>query len=139
MIADNLLPVIARRGAKPPRKPRQHPEADLQAQVCKFLTHALPKDAWFGAVPLGGGGRIRGQQLKRTGSKAGTPDILVIHQGMAIWLELKAPKGPVSDAQLYCHAQLRRAASAVYIVRSLDDTIAALTDFGVPLRAKVAA
>lgn len=117
---------------------RQHPEADLQAQVCKFLAHALDGNSWFGAVPLGGGGRMRGQQLKRTGSKAGTPDILVISEGRAIWLELKSQKGTVSDAQLYCHAQLTRAKSPVYVVRSLDDVIEALGYHHVPLRARLA-
>jgi hypothetical protein len=118
---------------------RQHPEADLQAQVCKFLALALPRDAWFGAVPLGGGGRLRGATLKRTGSKAGTPDVLIIANGAALWLELKSKRGTVSDAQLYCHNQLRRAGSPVYVVRTLGDAIEALGHHRIPLRAQVAA
>lgn len=118
---------------------RQSPEEDLQASVCKFLTHALDGNSWFGSVPLGGGGLSRGMRIKRTGARKGTPDILLINDGRALWLELKSPRGRVSDDQLYCHGQLRQARSPVYVVRSLDDVIAALTQAGVPMRAKVAA
>lgn len=118
---------------------RQRPEEALQTAVCKFLTFALAGNSWFGAIPLGGGGRLRGATLRRTGSKAGTPDLLILNDGRAIWLELKSEKGRVSDAQLYCHEQLKRARSPVYICRSVDDVIAALTAAGVPLKAEIAA
>jgi hypothetical protein len=118
---------------------RQAPEASFQTQVGRFLDAALDGNSWWSAIPLGGGGRLRGQQLKRTGTKAGIPDILVTHGGRAVWIELKAPRGIVSDAQLYCHAQLRRSQCPVSVCKSIDDVIAALQAAGVPLRAKVAA
>jgi hypothetical protein len=117
---------------------RRQPEAALQTQVCHFLSLSLDGNSWYTAIPLGGGGRLRGAQLKRTGTKPGVPDILVTNDGRAIWLELKTPRGALSDAQRYCHEQIKRARCPVYIVRSIDDVIAALQAAGVPLRAKVA-
>lgn len=118
---------------------RNNPEEQLQTAVCKFLALALDGNSWFGSVPLGGGGLSRGARLKRTGARKGTPDLLVINDGRCFWLELKAPRGVVTDDQLYCHAQLRKARSPVYIVRSIDDAIAALQAAGVPLKARLAA
>ena len=89
-------------------------------------------------MPLGGGGFNHGAKNKRLGTKKGLPDILVISGGHATWLELKAPKGRVQEAQEMCHAELREAGCGVYIVRSLDDLEAALRDAGVPVKARAA-
>ena len=77
---------------------------------------------------------MRGAILKSIGYSAGTPDILVIDGGRAVWLELKAPKGRVSDAQRACHEALHLAGAIVHVVRSLDEAIAALRWSCVPLR-----
>lgn len=119
---------------------RQHVEDDFQEQVCRFLDHALPRDAEYHAVPNGGArGRLEAWRLKKQGVKAGAPDIIVVHGGRYIGLENKAPKGRASDAQLYMHRRLRDAGAQIYICKTLDDVAVALTDAGVPLRAKVAA
>jgi hypothetical protein len=122
----------------PPRR-RQRPEQTLQAAVAKFLRHALGPETWWGAIPLGGGGRVRGGVLQRTGTRAGTPDLEIIYKGRVVWLELKAPKGRLSDNQLYTHRQLRNAGSPVYVCRSLDDVMVALRLSGIPLRGRLVA
>lgn len=134
-IADEMtvLPATATTLPTFPRR-RQQPEQALQTQVVKFLRAALAGNSWFGSVPLGGGGASRGRTLKRTGAVAGTPDMLLVNDGRAIWIELKAPKGVVSDAQLYAHQQLRQAGSLVFVCRSLDEVIEAMRSAGVPLR-----
>lgn len=121
-----------------PGQRRLHQEADLQTQVCAYLQMAMDGNSWFSAIPLGGGGGIRGALLKRTGTKAGIPDIVCINDGRAIWLELKRKGGTVSDVQLFCHEQLRRARSPVYVCRNIDDVVAALKTAGFPLKATVA-
>lgn len=115
---------------------RQRPEEQLQATVCAFLDWALAGNSWYTAIPLGGGGEARGRRLKRTGTKAGTPDILVTNDGRAIWLELKAEHGALSTVQRFQHEQIRRTRCPVYTCKSLDDVIAGLTECGVPLRAE---
>lgn len=119
---------------------RERPEELLQAQVCKFLTHALDGNSMFFAVPNGGlRSRTEAIRFKATGTIAGICDLFVINDGRLIGIELKAERGRLSDAQLYYHEKLRRARVPVSICRSLDDVIAALQTAGVPLRAQVAA
>jgi len=117
---------------------RAQPEEQLQMTVCKFLTHALDGNSMFFAVPNGGlRSRSEAARFKATGTVAGIPDICVVNDGRLIGLELKAPKGRLSDAQLYCHERLRRARVPVSVCRSLDEVIEALRSAGVPLRASV--
>lgn len=118
---------------------RAQPEQALQRQVAQFLAVALDGNSWFSSMPLGGGGRLRGAILHGLGVKRGLPDMLVINDGRAIWLELKAAKGRVSEGQQDCHAALSSARSPVAVCKSIDDVIAALVAAGVPLRAKLEA
>jgi len=109
----------------------------LQRQIAQFLAVGLAGNSWFSAFPLGGGGKVRGAILRSMGTKEGTPDLIVINDGRAIFLEVKSYTGAVSEAQKRCHAELRRARCPVYVVRSLDEVVNALTASGVPLRAMV--
>ena len=112
----------------------QRPEQILHRQIAVFLDVALAGNATWTTIPLGGGGKLRGSILKGLGAKQGFPDVMVLDAGRAIFLELKAPKGRVSPAQEACHRALRRAGAPVYIIRSLEEAIAALRQAGVPLR-----
>lgn len=118
---------------------RAQPEQALQRQVAEFLSVALAGNSWFSSMPLGGGGRLRGAILHGLGVKAGLPDVLVVNDGRAIWLELKARNGRVSTGQQLCHNDLSRARCPVAVCKSLDDVIAALRAAGVPLRISEAA
>lgn len=119
------------------RKPQ--PEQALQRQVAQFLAVALDGNSWFSSMPLGGGGKLRGAILHGLGVKRGLPDVLVINDGRAIWIELKVGKGRVSEGQRECHLALARARCPVAVCRSLNEVIMALTDAGVPLCAELAA
>ena len=127
---------------------RKQPEQILQRQIAQFLKLALPTpEAWFTAIPAGGGGKTRGGILRGMGYKAGTPDILVIYdRGSSganmilldvIWLELKSPDGTLSKAQKLCRSDLITAGCKWALCRTLDDVERALKHFGVPLRASV--
>ena len=122
---------------------RKTPETDLQRAVAKYLTLALPfPDAWFTSIPAGWGGKVRGP-----GYKAGTPDMLVIHnvghvapfpRTVVIWLELKSPNNWLTKPQKQCRNDLVAAGCKWALVRTLNDVERALKRFGVPLRASVA-
>ncbi len=122
---------------------RKQPEQTFQCQVKEYLDLALPTpDAWYTAIPAGGGGKVRGAILKGMGYRAGTPDMLVIYKPGAwitgvIWLELKSVSGKLSKAQKLCRDDLIAAGCKWALVRSLDDVENALKRFGVPLRATV--
>lgn len=112
-------------------------EQQLQAQIATYLSLALPVDARFHHSPSEGKRGWKSQvALKSSGFSAGWPDIEVVWQGKIYFLELKSQKGRVSPAQAECHAGLVAAGACVAIVRSLDEAVARLIEWGVPLRAK---
>jgi hypothetical protein len=114
-------------------------EYELHCQVVKFLNHALDGNSTF-FHPANGGYRhaTEAKKLKAMAVMPGLPDLGLIVDGRIIWLEIKRAKGSyLSPAQHYCHEQLRRARSPVYVIRSLDDLEAALASAGIPVKARV--
>jgi hypothetical protein len=115
------------------------PEERLHRDIADYLTLTLCDTVFWTTIPLGGGGRLRGAILRGMGVRPGLPDILVIDCGHALWIEVKTSKGVVSAAQKICHEMLRLARSHVTVVRSLEDVERALIQWGVPLKARIAA
>ncbi len=99
----------------------RHPEAALQRQIVGYLSWALAPPAWFTTIGHGGGGLMRGMILKGMGMKAGVPDLMILYDKNAYFVELKAAKGVLSDAQKATHAALWAAKCPVAVVRSLDE------------------
>ncbi len=118
---------------------RQHPEAALQRTVKRYLDVALPSDCWWTTIPAGGGGKVRGAIIKGMGYKPGTPDIEIIWQGQAHFIELKAGKQPLSKVQDACHADLVAAGAHVAVCRSVAAVEGTLRGWGLPLRATTGA
>ena len=114
-------------------------EAEVHRTVADYLRFTLPDDSWWTTFPLGGGGRARGQSLKRAGTVKGTPDILVIFRGRAYWFELKTATGRVSPEQREQHDRLFEVGSFVAVIRSLADVDDALDRWAIPRSARVAA
>jgi hypothetical protein len=147
---NQLRPATARhagRGARPvsvaspcpapassPPQRRKHPEEDLQREVVKFLAKSLCGRSLVFHVPNGGRRSFtEAKRFKSMGVLPGMVDLGVINDGRLIGLELKAPKGRVSDTQAWCHARLRACGAPVFICRSLADVVAALKTMGVPM------
>ena len=124
---------------KPPSR-RRAPELMLHKAVAAYLNAVLPTIAWYTTIPAGGGGLIRGANLKACGYKAGTPDICIVYAGMAYWIELKAKDGRVSDEQKDTITRISFAGSPAEVCRSIDDVRAVLAMWRIPtLEAKRAA
>lgn len=121
---------------------RRHEEADLQASVMAFLAWALPPDAIAHHSP-GEGKRTRRAQgeLKRSGYQRGWPDIEIVwrRQPHPIFVELKAAKGAVSEAQREMHRRLTYIGCDVLVCRTPEGVECALRELGLPLRGSVAA
>ena len=81
-----------RTGAK---TPRQHPEADLQATVVKYLTWALPKGIEWTATLSGAHlGENQRKVAKETGLRRGLSDFVLVRPAAgAFFLEVKPPRG----------------------------------------------
>lgn len=114
-------------------------EAEFHNSVASFLNAALHPVVFWTTFPAGGGGRFRGMRLKRAGLRPGVPDILIFFGGRAFGVELKTKKGSLSCEQKGCHMDLSIAGVAVKVCRSLLDVEHALTEWKIPLRARVAA
>jgi hypothetical protein len=53
----------------------------------------------------------------------GTPDLFVVLNGKAAWIEVKTETGKVSEAQEEMHTRLINMGQRVIIARSIDDVI----------------
>jgi hypothetical protein len=113
---------------------RAAPEQRLQRAVADYLAWALLPPTWFTAIPAGGGGELRGRILKGMGLRAGVPDILIVHEGRAHWVELKSARGSLSEAQRTTHSALTATGCPVVVCRALDDVQAALTAWRIATR-----
>lgn len=137
-----VLPARTPRKRAPSSKPRGHPEQSLQQAVAAYLWTVLEPPTFFtsighGGFPLGGTreeARIKGARLKKSGLKPGVPDVLIVHNGRALFLELKTSKGVVSENQKTAHKWIVASGGLVAVCRSVDDVKGILDVWGVPTR-----
>lgn len=112
-------------------------ETDVEKALTRWLSIALPDDAVSFHVPNGARlGARQVWQMKAAGMVAGIPDRVVVWNGLAFFMEIKGPKGRLSEAQIEMHERLRRTGCPVAVVRSIDDAEAFLDSVGLPLRAR---
>jgi hypothetical protein len=124
---------------KKSRKDGYDTEEPFQVETALFLDFVLPQHSWWCHVPNGGHRHMLvGANLKRQGTRAGTPDNLVIWQGRAYWIELKARYGTLKASQKTTIPAIEAAGSPVAVARTLEDVGAALIAWGIPLRASLA-
>lgn len=117
-------------------------ESNAQCAIVAFLRRSLPSTYRVISVP---NGRFQAEprtiaRLKREGLTPGVWDILVLrNDGWFASLEIKADGGRLSLDQKEWGDWLASGGASAAVVRSLEECIAALNEFGVPLRARVAA
>lgn len=109
------------------------PEHALQVKVLAHLTQYGRPDLYWFAIP---NGDLRhpsvGRRLKAEGVKPGSPDLCVmLEAGRTGWLELKAPRGVLSDAQKGFAARADRLGHLWAVARNMEQAIEALTSWGV--------
>jgi hypothetical protein len=132
-------------------------ENELQEQVARALDACLlPPAFWFSAAI--GATKLTPQQaaaLSRAGVKRGLPDVLCVYQGLVFGLEIKrARTGRLSKTRIVrtrrsaprilegqedVFPKLRAAGMAISVVHSVDEALAQVATWGIPLRARVAA
>ncbi len=117
-------------------------ESNVQAAIVAFLRHSLPPHYRVISVP---NGRFQTNprtvvRLKREGLTPGVFDLLVLRSdGWFCSLEVKTGNGKLSTEQAEWGDWLAAGGASSAVVRSLEEAIEALTEFGVPLRARIAA
>lgn len=119
----------------------KRPEEDLHRQVAAYLRASLPSAAFWFSVPNQRGTRKRYEMgiLKALGVRSGVPDIIIIWEGMFFGIELKAPKGTLSDSQKDTADLIVKAGGFYTVIRSLDALEAYLIAQGMPIKARLAA
>ena len=117
-------------------------ESNVQVAIVSFLRRSLPSNYRVISIP---NGRFHADpktiaRLKREGLTPGVHDLLVLrNDGWFASLGVKASAGKLSPEQIEWSDWLADGNSSQAVVRSLEEAIEALTEFGVPLRARVAA
>lgn len=134
------------RAATAQRRRRAAPEHALQVQVAQFLAVALRAPTTWTGLDAGAGKMTRASagRRKARGVRAGWPDLLVMHPApegkgtLVIGIELKAPKGSMSEAQDDMMHSFFRAGAWYVTAKSLDAVVKALEFCKVPLHARPA-
>lgn len=117
-------------------------ESNCQVAIVAFLRRSLPSTYRVISVP---NGRFQAEprtiaRLKREGLTPGVWDLLILrNDGWFASIEIKADGGRLSLDQKEWGDWLSSGGASAAVVRSLEECIAALNEFGVPLRARVAA
>lgn len=110
---------------------RNQPEAQLQRSVIAQLQWRARPGVWWTHVPLGGlRSKVEAAIFRSLGVRAGCPDLLIVADGRALFLELKAPGRKLSAAQVECHDALRRAGATVETADNIDMALDQLTAWG---------
>lgn len=108
-------------------------EAQLHRQVADYLDLVLPPAVPWTTIGHGGGGYVRGAQLKGRGVKPGWPDIHFVCRGLPCYIELKTRRGRVSPEQKEIHRMLIAAGAHVAVCRSLEEVQVTLRLLDVPM------
>ena len=112
----------------------------LACVVADWFRLNLPATALWTAFPAGEHrSAITGARLKRMGVQRGWPDYILIYQGRTFGIELKAPKGKLSEHQKDVADAFTANGCGWTVARTLDEVEAFLIDQGVPLRGRIAA
>lgn len=110
---------------------RARPEDEIQRAVFQHFDARSAKGAFAFAVPNGGWrSKIEASIMKGLGVKAGVPDIIAVHRGKVYALELKAPHGRKSDAQIAVMAALEAAGAVVGVSYGLNEALGTLERWG---------
>lgn len=118
-------------------------EAQLHKSVADYLRVALRPPTTWTTMPAGGGGRIRGAQLKAMGLAPGWPDIIVLHPAghyrtLVLGIELKTAKGRLSDHQKARIEEFFGCNAKMSVARSIDEVEGMLRLWGIPVHARAA-
>jgi hypothetical protein len=111
---------------------RRRPEQSLQRAVIDLIATTAHPYAFTFHVPNGGWRRpTEAKIMKGLGVVPGVPDLIILFGGRAFGLELKAPRGRMSDDQIEVHCWMKRAGAEVATVSSLAQALDVLVGWGV--------
>ena len=116
------------------RRQKRRQEFDAQTRLAELLATHLPDTVFWSGVESKPRSRLGGFLQRRRGIKAGLPDVLVVANGPAIFIELKSRRRVTSKAQREIRAQLLAAGAAWFLARTPRAALAALALANVPFK-----
>lgn len=129
----------AKRNVGTRKRAKREEQNRLHIPAVRLLRQILRPETVVVHIPNGGWrSRVEAAILKAMGVIAGIPDILIIHEGHAFFLEFKAEEGRLSDAQIETTDLLLAAGAPVGVARNFEEVIALLDEWKIPhLRMKM--
>jgi hypothetical protein len=112
-------------------KRRAQPEALIQRAIFQHIrARGVPN--MFAFYPANGGYRkpAEAKILQGLGVRSGVPDIVAIHEGRVYGLEIKAPGGRATEAQIAALAAMEAAGAYTAVAEGLDRALARLEAWG---------
>jgi hypothetical protein len=117
-------------------------ESKIQQQIISYLSHiAIQNNIVFFAIPnesfmmTAKMARMPEKQmailnthLHKMGMVSGIPDLCLLYNGEAYFLEVKNEVGKLSATQKLIHKAFKRCGFTVYVVRSVEDVESILND-----------
>ena len=120
-----------RRERKPPRLGPQPSELQTHIAIAGHLRHR-PAAGLFWFHPPNGELRDKATaaKLKAMGTRAGVPDIVLLHRGRVYGLEIKRHDGRVSTEQHDVRREIEQAGGFWAVAHGVDQGLAILTAWG---------
>jgi hypothetical protein len=108
----------------------KHEESNIQQKCVEWFKYnfpttviaSFPNGAFLGGTPVQRAKRWN--ILKREGAMLGIPDLIICMPSggyHGLFIEMKTPKGKLSENQIACNAQLEFSGYCVKVCRSFDD------------------
>jgi hypothetical protein len=117
---------------EPHKRRREQPERQVQRAVLDRLAWCAPAGVTWFHIPNGGYRKpVEAAIMSGLGVVAGMPDLCILHNGRAFFLELKADGGRLSPIQKECHERLRQAGAVVMTADGIDAAVSALQNIGI--------
>ncbi len=109
------------------------PHDIVSSQIAQFVRSYLPDDAFASCIAHGARHFATAIKLKQIGTESGFADWLVIYRGRAYAAEIKTGTGTMRKAQRDTRDRLARSGAPTEVIHDLDDFIAALSGWNIPL------
>ena len=110
------------------------PEDRIQISILEYLEAVAPGLLVFSVPNEGKRSFSVARRHKLLGMVAGVPDLVLVHEGRALFFEVKSPAGRLRPAQKLFLETAAKAGAKTAVVRSIDDVRAALKAWGIPTR-----
>jgi len=113
---------------------RRAPEQQLQIAVAEYLDLVLDGIPWTAINPIPGKSKAIAGLSKAMGLRAGFPDIMILYNERAYFIEMKDLHGTFTDSQREMFPRIRGQKVQIATCRSLAEVDLALDSFGIPHR-----